>query len=312
MGASNTGSQEENMTQTLQTQALVKNRQPHRYILLDVFTNTPFAGNPLAVFPDARSLDVDTMARIARELNLSETVFITDPLRCARMSIKIFTPGGEIPFAGHPTVGTAWLMRALGWHDGHSALVIEESVGDIPIHFEGSRTRFTTAGSLQVSKSSLTIAQAARVLGLSESKIVVSPVKASCGVFYNLIELNDLGSLSRAEVNVTELKTVFPKPDDQHLYLYVRLPDRQLRTRMFAPTAGTPEDPATGSAAAPLIGYLSMQETFEDTLNWLVIQGVEMGRTSHIHGQVETDDSGISAIHVAGDAVIVGEGTLYL
>jgi len=300
------------MTQTLQTQALVKNRRPHRYLLLDVFTDTPFAGNPLAVFPDAQSMDGGTMARIARELNLSETVFITDQQRSDRVSIKIFTPGGEIPFAGHPTVGTAWLIRALGWHDGRSPLVIEESVGDIPIHFEGSRARFTTAQPLQVSEHSLTIVQAADVLGLSESEIVTSPVKVSCGVFYNLIELDDLGSLRRAEVNVTKLKMVFSKPDDRHLYLYVRLPDRQLRTRMFAPASGTPEDPATGSAAAPLIGYLSTQETFESTLNWLVIQGVEMDRPSHIHGQVETDGRDIAAIHIAGDAVIVGEGTLYL
>ncbi|WP_187775959.1 PhzF family phenazine biosynthesis protein [Salinicola corii] len=300
------------MTPTLQTQALVESRRQYRYILMDVFTDTPFAGNPLAVFPDAQSLDGEAMARIARELNLSETVFITDPLRCGRMSIKIFTPGGEIPFAGHPTVGTAWLMRALGLHDGRSPLVIEESVGDIPIHFEGSRARLTTARPLQISECSLTIAQAAEVLGLSMSTIITQPIIASCGVPYHLIEISDLNNLGKVQLDIAALQRILPDPDNRDLYLYVRLPDYQLRTRMFAPAVGIPEDPATGSAAAPLIGYLSGQESFQGMRTWKVIQGIEMDRPSHIHGQVEIDGRDIIAIHISGDAVIIGEGNLYL
>lgn len=299
------------MTQTLQTQALIKNRRQYRYILMDVFTDTPFAGNPLAVFPDAQSLDGEAMARIARELNLSETVFITDQLRCGRMSIKIFTPGGEIPFAGHPTVGTACLLKELGWHDGERALLLREGVGDVAIHFMGKRARLTTAMPLEVNESPLTVQITAKSLGLPTSAIASRPVTASCGIPFNLIEITDLDSLRQVQVNIATLQAVFPNPADSDLYLYVRQSGQQLRTRMFAPSMGIPEDPATGSAAAPLIGYLSSQEFFDHTLDWHVIQGIEMERPSHIYGQVEHGTNG-DLIHIAGEAVIIGEGNLYL
>lgn len=125
-------------------------------------------------------------------------------------------------------------------------------------------------------------------------------------------ELANIDSLGQAQVNLARLQEAFPDPADRDLYLYVRQPGQQLRTRMFAPSMGIPEDPATGSAAAPLIGYLSMRETAAGTLAWQVIQGVEMGRPNHIHGRVERSDDAITAIHIAGEAVVVGEGMLYL
>lgn len=299
------------MSQALRTQMPVGKRQPHRYLLLDVFTDTPFAGNPLAVFPDAADLDGDAMKRIAKELNLSETVFITDRRQIDNVSIRIFTPGGEIPFAGHPTVGTACLLRALGWHDGERPLLLREGVGDVPIRFMGNRARLTTAMPLKITESPLTIEMAAESLGLPTSAIASRPVAASCGIRFNLIEIADLDSLRQAQVNGARLQAVFPNPADRDLYLYVRQSARQLRTRMFAPSMGIPEDPATGSAAAPLIGYLSRQESFDRTLDWHVIQGVEMDRPSHIYGQVEHGTHG-DIIHIEGESVIIGEGTLYL
>ncbi|MFC0267073.1 PhzF family phenazine biosynthesis protein [Kushneria aurantia] len=288
------------------------NRTAHRYYLLDVFTDTPFAGNPLAVFTEAETLDGATMARIAGELNLSETVFITRHESPERVHLRIFTPGCELPFAGHPTIGTACLLRALGRHDGSSPLTLVEGVGDVPIHFDSNLARLITAQPLNVRPSTLTPPQAAAVLGLDEAAIVGAPVIASCGVPYHLIELTDRDQLARIELDSAVLKSCCPDPATSYLYAFVDEGEYHLRARMFAPLTGTPEDPATGSAAAPLIGYLASRHKDTPVLDWQITQGVEMGRPSHIQGRVERHGGGISAIHIAGGALVAGEGALYL
>lgn len=279
------------------------------YWLLDVFTDTPLQGNPLAVFPEAAGLETDDMQRIARELNLSETVFITAHT-FGRAHLRIFTPGCELPFAGHPTIGTACLLRALGWHDGESSLTLVESIGEVPIRFEGPRAQLTTAQPLTVREDILSKAAAAQMLGLPEATIAAAPVVASCGAPYHLIALTDLEQLARAQVDTTMLRACCPEPGERSLYLYVRQPDNCLRTRMFAPLTGTPEDPATGSAAAPLAGFLTGLESGVGTYEWKIRQGVEMGRPSDIVAHVERNEQGVSVIRITGEAVIVGEGRL--
>ncbi|WP_110669657.1 PhzF family phenazine biosynthesis protein [Salinicola halophilus] len=299
------------MSEYLPTKSLVGDRTGHRYVLLDVFTHTPFSGNPLAVFPEAEAIDEADMARIAAELNLSETVFITDR-QPGRYVIRIFTPEGELPFAGHPSVGTAWLIRALGWHDGDAPLVLVENVGDVAIRFSSDGAELTTAQPLTVSEDSLSREKAAAILGLPPAAVVSAPVLASCGTPYHLVELSGLDALARIDIDVGELRSSTCGFDTGSLYAFVRQGGNRLRARMFAPLTGTPEDPATGSAAAPLIGYLSSQTTETGTIDWEIVQGVEMGRSSRIQGRVERSADGIDAIRIAGDAVIVGEGTLYL
>ncbi|WP_353980528.1 PhzF family phenazine biosynthesis protein [Salinicola endophyticus] len=285
-------------------------RRGYRYVLLDVFTATPFAGNPLAVFPDAAALTDTQMAQLARELNLSESVFIT-ARRPGRLSLRIFTPSGELPFAGHPSVGTAWLAQALGWHDTDTPLILAEGVGDVPIHFAGTQAWLTTAQSLEVSEDSLSIEQAAEIVGLSREQIVARPLSASCGVPYQLIELADLDALAAVRIDSSALAHALPAASERSLYLYVRDTPQRLRTRMFTGDASLYEDPATGSAAAPLIGYLSCQSGTR-TRDWQIVQGVEMGRPSHIHGRVTCAEAGQQTIQIGGEALIVGEGVLYV
>ncbi|WP_251975818.1 PhzF family phenazine biosynthesis protein [Salinicola avicenniae] len=282
-----------------------------RYVLLDVFTDTPFAGNPLAVFPQAAGLEDEEMARIARELNLSETVFIVSH-HPSRARLRIFTPGGEIPFAGHPTIGTAWLIRALGWQANDDPLTLEEAVGDIPITFDDDSVGFTTAQPLEVCESSLTRKTASQVLDLPLEAIATAPVRASCGMPFHLIALRDLDALAHARVNTAALETYLAEPAERDLYLYVELPERALRTRLFAPAMGIPEDPATGSAAAPLIGYLATRASSDAVQEWTIHQGVEMGRPSRIRGRVDPAGMAAPSITITGQAVAVGEGTLYL
>lgn len=299
------------MSRYLSSESLTAGRTAHPYVLLDVFTDTPFSGNPLAVFPEAGAINEADMAHIASELNLSETVFVTDR-QPGRFAIRIFTPECEIPFAGHPTVGTAWLIRALGWHGSDSPLVLAEGIGDVPVRFSHRGVEFATAKPLTVSENSLSREQAAAILGLPPHAVVSTPVMASCGLPYQLIELADLDRLGRARVDPAALDNAVAEASGRDLYLYVRQPSNRLRTRMFAPTFGIAEDPATGSAAAPLIGYLASQCTDIGMSDWEIVQGVEMGRPSHIRGRVERSADGIETIRIAGHAAIVGEGALYL
>ncbi|WFF41147.1 PhzF family phenazine biosynthesis protein [Salinicola endophyticus] len=291
--------------------AQVQGRRGYRYMLLDVFTATPFAGNPLAVFPDAAALTDIQMAQLAKELNLSESVFITTRLP-GRVALRIFTPSGELPFAGHPSVGTAWLIRALGWHDPATPLILAEGVGDVPIRFAGTQAWLTTAQPLDVSEDSLSIEQAAEILGLSRAQIATRPVRASCGIPYQLIELADLDSLASVQVESGTLARALPAPAERNLYLYVRNTSQQLRARMFTAETTLYEDPATGSAAAPLIGHLSRQMPATQMLDWQVTQGVEMGRPSHIHGRVSRAEVVQETIQIGGEAIIAGEGVLYV
>lgn len=285
-------------------------RRGYRYVLLDVFTATPFAGNPLAVFADAATLKDAQMAQLAKELNLSESVFITarEP---GRIALRIFTPNGELPFAGHPSVGTAWLARTLGWHDADTPLILAEGVGDVPIRFAGTQAWLTTAQPLEVSEDSLSFEQAAEILGLSQAQIATRPVRASCGVPYQLIELADLDALASVQVESGALARALPAATERNLYLYVRDTPQRLRTRMFTGETSLYEDPATGSAAAPLIGYLSRQSGIQ-TRDWQIVQGVEMERPSHIHGRVSRAEANQQTIQIGGEALIVGEGMFYV
>ncbi len=208
-------------------------------------------------------------------------------------------------------MGTAWLARALGWHDTDTPLTLAEGVGDVPIRFVGTQAWLTTAQPLDVSEDSLSIEQAAEIVGLSRAQIATRPVRASCGVPYQLIELADLGALASVQVESGTLARALPAPAERNLYLYVRDTPQRLRTRMFTGEATLYEDPATGSAAAPLIGYLSRQSA-NQTLDWQVTQGVEMGRPSHIHGRVTRAEAGQQTIHIGGEAIIAGEGVLYV
>ncbi|MBB3331307.1 trans-2,3-dihydro-3-hydroxyanthranilate isomerase [Halomonas campaniensis] len=284
------------------------------YFLLDVFTDRAFAGNPLAVFPQAEGLDACTMQAIANELNLSETVFVGQSTGRQRYPIRIFTPTAELPFAGHPAIGTAHLLVERGMAERGCPLVLTAGVGPIVVEFENELARFTTAAPFSSLPSSLNRTAAAELLGLEAHKVLSEPVLASCGLPYHLIELASLEALELARPSPGPWADwVSPSGHDQ-VYLYVTGKEtgasRAVRARMFSTPGGVREDPATGSAAAALAGYLA-QNRGVGRWRWQIEQGIEMGRPSRILAEAESTEDDLS-VRIAGEAVIVGSGALHL
>ncbi len=290
----------------------------YRYHTLDVFTDRPFGGNPLAVFPDARGLSAAQMQTVARELNLSETVFVLPAEAGGTRRVRIFTPGAELPFAGHPTVGTAILLVALGEvpaEDGEVEVVLEEGVGPVPVtvRVRGGRPEFARFTAARAPELLPAPAELASVIGLDAADLADAPWEpavASCGVPFTVIPLRDLDALARARLDPAAWERVLAGSGAPSVYPVVpAAPGGTVRVRMFAPNMGIAEDPATGAAAAALGGYLA-RGAGSGTLCWTVEQGVEMGRPSRI--QLEADVAGgrATAVRVGGSAVLMSEGTM--
>ncbi len=273
------------------------------YLTLDVFTSTPFTGNPLAVIPDATSLPETALQRIAAEFNYSETTFVfppDDPAHTAK--VRIFTPTMEIPFAGHPLIGTA---VALARADHGPDLILETGVGPIRAHATATEARFTTQVALEILAHPAP-ALVARALSLSESDIAAPPVMASVGLPFTLTELTSRAALSRATPDTQAFRdghAAHPSGLDFAQYAWVR-DGSTIHARMFAPLDMIPEDPATGSAAAALAAFLT---STEGPLTATIHQGDDMGRPSRIG--VSTTATSVT---ISGAAVPVMQGTLAL
>ena len=297
------------------------------YHTLDVFTQETFGGNPLGVFPDAAHLPTDLMQRIAGEMNLSETVFLgppETPVGTAR--VRIFTPKVEIPFAGHPTVGTAIFLAgrlpASRVRDGRVDLVLEENVGPVPVsvRFEGGRpafAQFTTAMLAEHRPSPHSPAELAAMVGLDASDVCPDGLPAemvSCGLPYYVIPVRTIDAVRRATLDSAIWKRLLAGTWAHHVYLVCLEAEGEaagVRVRMFAPGSGVPEDPATGSAAAALGGYLSAVDGRErGTLSWVAEQGLEMGRPSLLYVEAERAGGATTAIRVGGRAIEVSAGTM--
>jgi trans-2,3-dihydro-3-hydroxyanthranilate isomerase len=298
-----------------------------RYITADVFTSRPLEGNPLAVFPDARGLSDDLMQRIARELNLSETVFVLPPdeprnTRC----LRIFTPKSELPFAGHPTVGAAYVLAALGeipLTGDETRIVFEEEVGPVPvlIRSEAGRPVFTQLSVAKLPEAGPTPpseADLAEMLSLAPDDILAAgedhPQGFSCGTPFLFIPLRSRDALRRARLRIDIWEDVLLGGWAREVFLMCRepeLPGSHLRARMFAADLGIGEDPATGAAVSALGGYLGIRAPERDgTLKWVVEQGFEMGRPSLLHLEVDKEEGEITAVRVGGSSVLVSEGTM--
>jgi trans-2,3-dihydro-3-hydroxyanthranilate isomerase len=296
------------------------------YITADVFTTTPFGGNQLAVFPDATAIAPELMPTIAREFNYSETTFVlppTDPNHTAR--VRIFTPGGELPFAGHPTVGTAHVLAAIGrvpLTGDETRIVLEEGVGPVPVVIRSkngqpvfaqlSAARRPEIGSPPPARPSLAAMLSLRPEDLDPER---DPQMISCGVPYLFIPLRDRDAVARARLDLGRWETTLGGYDTSSIYVFApggERPGSDLRARMFAPGLGVPEDPATGSAAVGLAAYLAARAPGSGTHRWIVEQGFEMGRPSIL--EIEADRSGnmITATRVGGSSVIVCEGSMRL
>lgn len=296
---------------------------PRRFFTLDVFTNTPLVGNPLAVVVDAEGLDTERMQAIAKEFNLSETVFVSPPADAGhRAALRIFTPKHELPFAGHPTVGTAVLLALLDRKDepGPVVLGLEEKVGVISCAVEVSgkgqgRARFRLPRLPEPWGEGLDPARAAAALGLEPRDIGFDrhrPSRYSGGVPYDLVPVASLDGLARAGVTGETFDAVFGDSTHPAVYVYAREGDG-FRARMFFPTPSLAEDPATGSAAAAFAGALMQFEPLGDGKHDVPIrQGVEMGRPSEIALQLVIEKGALAAAEIGGGAVVISRGELML
>jgi trans-2,3-dihydro-3-hydroxyanthranilate isomerase len=299
-----------------------------RFFTADVFTDRMFGGNQLAVFPDSEGLDSRVMQAIARELNLSETVFVfppTDPAHTRRL--RIFTPGSELPFAGHPTIGTAFVLASIGdvpLGPGDASIVFEEGVGPVPVSVRAENgnpgyCELTAARLPEEGPPPPPLEEIASALSLRPDELRAddrSPRAASCGVPYLFVPVRDETVLSRARINLPAWERSLSGWWASAVFPFAETGGRagvDFRARMFAPGIGVPEDPATGSAAAALAGYLAGSSGPENgTLRWVVEQGVEMGRPSRLHIACDRTAGRISAVRVGGTSVLVSEGRLTL
>jgi len=299
----------------------------YAFLTADVFTDRIFGGNPLAVLPDARGLSTDQMARIAREFNLSETAFVLPPADPAHLCrVRIFTPGVELPFAGHPTVGTAVVLASLGrvpLVGGEARVVFEEGVGPVPVRVR-SDGRGPTFAQLTAARAPERLAEPpppdviARALSLDPADVLTpetsyGPEAWSAGVPFLFVPVRGLDALARARVDMAAWAPVAQALGFEEVFLFTTEagPGADVRARMFAPGMGIAEDPATGGAASAFAGYLGVRTRLrEGTARWVVIQGVEMGRPSRMEVEADKEDGAVVAARVGGTAVLVSEGTI--
>lgn len=298
------------------------------FFTTDVFTDRRFGGNQLAVFPDARGIPSELMAPIAREFNFSETTFVLpadDPSHTAK--VRIFTPGGELRFAGHPTIGTAFVLAhsgAVRLSGAETRIVLEEGVGPVPvlIRVEDGRPDFAQLAAAMVPEVGPPPPSAsilAEMLSLSQADLAggaMTPESVSCGTPFLFVPLRNRDAVARARVKLDLLESALGSYLTDMVFVFAmeaELPGHDIRGRMFAPRIGVPEDPATGSACVALAGYLAARDSRRDgTLRWVVEQGFEMGRPSILEIEADKSNGAVTAARVGGRSVLVSEGTMVL
>ncbi|MBI1252332.1 MAG: PhzF family phenazine biosynthesis isomerase [Alphaproteobacteria bacterium] len=295
------------------------------FATLDVFTDRRFAGNPLAVVWDADALNDQQMQAIAREFNLSETVFVRRPENPVHTAaVRVFTPGRELPFAGHPTVGTAVFLaeRQHGRASNLDTIItLEERIGlvrcAVKINADGaSFAEFDAPKLAEEIGPAASDAALAQALSLTPEDIGFDrhmPTLYSAGVTFAFAPVKTLAALARAKPSAGFTKDVLGVTE---VYVYARLPEESphaFRARMFAPEIGVVEDPATGSAAAAFAGVCARFEGLADGWHTLPIeQGVEMGRPSLIGLEIELAGGLLNAVRIGGKAIGVSEGRIWL
>jgi trans-2,3-dihydro-3-hydroxyanthranilate isomerase len=302
----------------------------YRYYTADVFTDRVFGGNPLAVFPDAAGLDAATMQLVAREINYSETTFVFPAQTPAgTRRVRIFTPGVEMPFAGHPTVGTSFVLAAIGevaLTGERTTVVFEEQVGPVPVTIRAEQgpvgwqpvfCQLSAALMPQFGPPPPVSADLAALLSLSPDDLLAGqfmPQAVSCGVPFLFIPLASREAVARARVRFDLWEAILKPYWSSQVFVFsfeAEQPGSDLHARMFAPQLGVGEDPATGAAATALAGYLGVRDVrHAGTLRWVAEQGFEMGRPSILEIEADKEDGAITAIRVGGASVLVAEGTL--
>jgi trans-2,3-dihydro-3-hydroxyanthranilate isomerase len=293
---------------------------PRPFLVADVFTATPFGGNQLAVVPDARGLSGRAMQTLAREFNFAETSFVLPNERSPKaFGVRIFTPKQELPFAGHPTVGTAAVLAHLGVLEltgGEATVVLEEGVGPVTVAVrpEGARTfaRLTVERAPEMPDVTPSRAAVAASLSLAEGE-VQDAWFAGVGAPFCFARLASRDAVDRATLDRTAWRAGLADAYASSVFLFAGsfASGERVYARMFAPALGIEEDPATGSACVSLVGALAVRSadrsgTFELTID----QGVAMGRPSVLEAAAEKADGRVVRIHVGGHSVVVAQGTI--
>lgn len=304
----------------------------YAFLQVDVFTDRPFSGNPLAVFPDATGLTDEEMQLLTREMNLSETTFVLPPeADGADFKVRIFTPAKEVPFAGHPVVGTHWVLAHLGrvaLEEPATCVRFELGVGVLPAEL------LVSAGCVQrvvMEQDQPTfhavlddVTDLADGLGLPSDAITSTGLPAqvvSTGLPQMMVPIRSLEEVQRlaaSELNVAALNRACREVGTECVMVFCRetvSDEATVHTRMFAPLLGVPEDPATGSASGALGAYLVRHQVVPltpPTTHIVSEQGVEMGRPSAITIDVEHFDEEISVVRVGGEVVKILQGVVRL
>lgn len=285
----------------------------HRFVIADVFTDRPFAGNQLAVFPDAQAVPERAMQAIAREFNFPETTFVLPAREAGHAArVRIFTPKAELPFAGHPTVGTAAVLAQRAQMALPGVMILEEGIG--PVRVEVARRGALVHAQLVLEReverpqARPERASAAAALQLPEAQVLEAWF-AGAGVPFCFVRLSDRAAVDRAVLDRAAWAAHFARAWAPNLYLFCG--EDAPYARMFAPALGIDEDPATGAAAVALAGVLAARRPeSEGHFAWTIDQGVAMGRPSRIEAAAHKRSGKLVQIKVGGTTVISAEGTL--
>ncbi|MDJ0509874.1 MAG: PhzF family phenazine biosynthesis protein [Crocosphaera sp.] len=296
------------------------------FYTVDVFTDAIFGGNQLAVFPHAEGLSSEIMQKIAAEFNFSETVFmVSATVPNATIKLRIFTPNQELPFAGHPTLGAAYILGITDDFinkNSNCNLIFEEEVGLVPvtIKFKNQQPIYTELTSPQLpefSDETPSIEELASILSLNIKDFKQDKYNSqavSCGLPFLFVPLHNREALKRIKLNGDRWQQILENSWASSLYVFCFDPENKgsnIRSRMFAPGLGVTEDPATGSAASAFGGYLGIRETVNDGIfHWRIEQGFEMGRPSFLEVETEKKEGKINRICVGGYSVLVSKGTM--
>jgi trans-2,3-dihydro-3-hydroxyanthranilate isomerase len=293
---------------------------PYHFVIADVFTSTAFGGNQLAVFLDGKGLSTRAMQAMTREINFSESTFLLppeDPTHTRR--VRIFTPQREVPFAGHPTVGTAAVIADRGlvqMQDGQVSMILGEGVGPVPVDVSTRggvlTSRFTLECGLERRTGAPSLTAAAAALSLP-NEAVVDTWFASMGLPFCFVRLGNRDAVDRSTLSRGPWAAHFSRAWAPDIFLFAggAGPGEPVYARMFGPSVGVEEDPATGSAAAALAASLADAAPARDgTFSWQVDQGVAMGRPSIIDISADKRDGRVIRVRVGGSTVMTGEGTI--
>jgi trans-2,3-dihydro-3-hydroxyanthranilate isomerase len=270
-------------------------------------------------------LDDEQMLNVTREFNFSETVFVFPPEKGHTRKLRIWTPGGELPFAGHPTVGAAHVLAAIGdipLNGDETRIVFEEGVGPVPVMIRARNgqpvfAQLTAAKLPEVGPPVPARETLADILSLEAKDLIGAqwaPQAVSCGLPFLFVPLRDRDAVRRSRIRFDQWERTLGSAWAKDIMVFSRDPERDgsdIRARMYGPGVSVPEDPATGSACAALGGYLAARDTTTDgTLRWVVEQGFEMGRPSILEIEVDKRNGAVTAVRVGGASVVMSEGTM--